>query len=75
MFFIILVSHDNIPTLFGPYCSFKSALDIVQGPCFRVPVETLSDPRARHQLYRNHHRTHPRGQTGMQARTSKKTTN
>lgn len=44
MFFIILVSHDNTPTLFGPYCSFKSALDVVQGPCFRVPINTLQAP-------------------------------
>lgn len=36
MFYVILVSHDNIPTLFGPYCSLKSAIDICEGPACNV---------------------------------------
>lgn len=43
MFYVILVSHDNYPTLFGPYCSFKSALDIVQGPICNVPVGSIQE--------------------------------
>lgn len=41
MFYVVLVSHDYIPTLFGPYCSFQSALNIAEGPCCNVPVGLL----------------------------------
>lgn len=44
MYYVILISHDHIPTLFGPYCSFNSALAIAEGPCCNVPRNALMAP-------------------------------
>jgi len=41
MFYVIVITHEHVPTLFGPYCSFKSALDIAQGPACNVPYGVL----------------------------------
>ena len=43
MYFVILIEKDSAPTLYGPYCSVKSAIDIIQGPIGNVPVGSIQE--------------------------------
>jgi hypothetical protein len=43
MFYVILVTEDFVPTVFGPYCSFPSALMIAEGPVCNVPHGALRE--------------------------------
>jgi len=43
MFYVILVGEDFMPTLFGPYCSFASALLIAEGRACGVPHGALRE--------------------------------
>jgi hypothetical protein len=43
MFFVVLIEHCFVPTVFGPYCSVQSAIQIAEGPVCGVEEGKLQE--------------------------------